>query len=476
MSKFQGTIVVKLADQLMPDDFIEKMLEVNPSVAGFAVAVEAEGGEKGIIKVDGDSSGNQNLADVQGIQNDYLDSTCIFYFGKFPDEFSEDSVQPFVAIVDEAGDHEMVVFMDGNFEEKAIEGSKNSAEYDVFSKFLKSALVRIWKGADKDIHATMEEISTDPGLAELIGMWYKGRGTIVLLASNGEMITFGENALTKEYDWGWTSNPCGYGEKTVVAKVTEVVRRGFSGRASKGADATKSPESTGIPRNVTASGGTDAEKYHAPPLNWSKKEKGEWYAENNEGIIPPGYKSCPLILKMEYRKVKSLKDLGTATAAVKRPIADVVPVRQRGKPEEKAVTTEVLPVIPPPQLKKLAEFMKMNTAAKNVNEGRNILDPERYADFEKKYTTFAQAAGMKGLEETFPWLFEQYVKVGKDVGIEALALLALNLSVSYQRFLAAEDDPTYVGKEEEPEEEVNTEVVNDPPPARRGFGGNRKLG
>jgi len=26
MSKFQGTIVVKLADQQMPDDFIEKML------------------------------------------------------------------------------------------------------------------------------------------------------------------------------------------------------------------------------------------------------------------------------------------------------------------------------------------------------------------------------------------------------------------------------------------------------------------
>jgi len=475
MSKFQGSIVVKLADQQMPDDFIEKMLEINQSVAGFAVAVED--GEKGIIKVDGSSNGSASLGDVKGIQEDYLDSTCIFFFGKFPDSFNEENVQPFPAIVDEAQDHEMVVFMDGNFDEKAIEGSKNSAEYDVFSKFLKPALVRIWKGADKDIHATMEEISTDPGFAELIGMWYKGRGTIVLLASNGEMITFGENALTTEYDWGWTSNPCGYGEKTVITKVVDTVKRGFSGRASKGADATKSPTPTAIPRNVTASGGDDAEKYHAPPLNWSKKEKGDWYLEHNESIIPPGYKSCPLILKMEYRKVKSLKDLGTATAANKRPIADVVPVRQRGKTEEKAVTTEVLPVIPPTQLKKLAEFMKMNTAAKNVNEGRNILDPERYADFEKKYTTFAQAAGMKGLEETFPWIFEQYVKVGKDVGIEALALLALNLSVSYQRFLAAEDDPTYVGKpEEEPEEEVNTEVVNDPPPTRRGFGGNRKLG
>src|SRR5882757_2677625 len=116
MSKFQGTIVVKLADQQMPDDFIEKMLEVNPSVAGFAVAVED--GEKGIIKVDGSSNGTASLKDVKGIQEDYLDSTCIFYFGKFPDEFSEDSVQPFPAIIDEAQDHEMVVFMDGNFDEK----------------------------------------------------------------------------------------------------------------------------------------------------------------------------------------------------------------------------------------------------------------------------------------------------------------------------------------------------------------------
>ncbi len=87
---------------------------------------------------------------------------------------------------------------------------------------------------------------------------------------------------------------------------------------------------------------------------------------------------------------------------------------------------------------------------------------------EKKYSSFAEVAGLKGLEETFSWIFEAYVKLGKDVGIEALALLAFNLTIAYQKYLAADDDAPVVE-----DEEVNTEVVNDPPVSR--FSGSRNL-
>jgi hypothetical protein len=468
MSKYQQSIVGVLADQDMPDECIEHFLEKLPTGMGFAVAVED--GERGTIQIDGSLPEDDpvTLEQFKGVADDYKDTTRIFYFFKFPEKYHTDSQQPFPAI-EEEGNTQMVVFMDGNFDKKAASGSKFSPERDVFDKYIKPAIVRIWKGADKEIHQTMEEIATDPGFADMIGMFYEGQASVVLLASNGEMITFGENKDLKEYDWGWATNSLGFGEKSVGEKVVDAVtsaaKRGFGNRKVTGAAATASPTPSAIPRNVASNDKDEEHKYHAPPLNGTKAEKGQWYLDNNEGVIPPGYKTCPKILKMEFRTLKDLKSLGKATdAAVKRPIADVIPVRAptRGsqiknaratEASTAAVTTEVLPVIPPPQLKKLAAFMKTDIVAKINNEGRNILDPERFVELEKKHSMFSEVAGLKGLEETFPWLFEAYVKLGSEVGIEALALLAFQLTISYQRFLAAEDG-----------EEINTEEVNDAPP------------
>src|SRR5258705_1380788 len=297
----------------------------------------------------------------------------------------------------------------------------------------------------------------------------------MMLGANGEMITFGRNEAEASFDWGTTSDTCGYGsKKTVVEKVADTVRRGMGSGRLRGATAAASPSSSKVSEDADASGGSEAEKYHAPPLNATKQEKGQWYLDNNEGIIPPGYKSCPKILKMEHRQIKSLKDKKLEQVAVgKRPIADIVRVRRKNGGDktidagkDKAVTTEVLPVVPPTQLKKLAEFMKPPLVGKNINEGKSILDPERFVDMEKKYSSFSEVAGLKGLEETFPWIFEAYVKLGKDVGIEALALLAFNLTIAYQKYLAADDDEPVI------EEQVNTEV-NDPPASR--FSGSRSL-
>ena len=477
MSKnHQGVIVVKLADQSMPDDFIEHMLKARPSTAGFAVAEIV--GETGIVKIDGSIEGDVTLEQVKAMQEDYMDSTCIFYFSILPSGFSPNCAQPFIALEEDGAEGaDLVVFIEMDEPAKPLITSKNSPEFDTFMKYIKPALVRIWKGCNQDIVETMQEIATDPGLPDLIGMLYNKQATVMMLGANGEMITFGRNEAEVSYDWGTTSNTCGYGDKkTVVEKVAESVRRGMGSGRLRGATAAASPSSSKVSEDADAGGGSEAEKYHAPPLSATKQEKGQWYLDNNEGIIPPGYKTCPKILKMEFRQIKSLKDKKLeAVATVKRPIADVVPARRRNggdrsvdAAKDKAVTTEVLPVIPPPQLKKLAEFMKTPLVGENINEGKSILDPERFVDMEKKYSSFAEVAGLKGLEETFSWIFEAYVKLGKDVGIEALALLAFNLTIAYQKYLAADDDAPVVE-----DEEVNTEVVNDPPVSR--FSGSRNL-
>jgi len=472
--KYSGTVVTKLADQVIPDEFIELALKTMPTTAGFAVAVE--NGETGMIKCDGSSEGDVTLDQVNQMQEDYKDSTCVFYFSIFPSAFSPNCAQPFIALEEDGAEGaDLVVFIEMDEASKPLPASKNSPEFDTFMKFIKPALVRIWKSCNQDITETMQEIATDPGLPDLIGMLYDKQATVLMLGANGEMISFGRNEAEVSYDWGTASATCGYGDKkTVVEKVAETVRRGMGSGRLRGATAAASPSSSKVSEDATTSGGSEAEKYHAPPLNASKQEKGQWYLDNNEGIIPPGYKSCPKILKMEYRQIKSLKDKKLEQIAVtKRPIADVVPVRQKNGDKSvdaakgKAVTTEVLPVVPPPQLKKLAEFMKTPIVGKNVNEGKSILDPERFVDMEKKYSSFPEVAGLKGLEETFPWIFEAYVKLGKDVGIEALALLAFNLTIAYQKYLAADDDAPAA------EEEVNTEVVNDPPASR--FSGSRSL-
>lgn len=456
MSKHQGTIVTKYADQLIPDEFTTLALKAMPTTAGFAAAIID--GENGNIILDGSSESDVTVDQVNKMQEDYKDSVCFFYFSKFPEKFTEASCQPFVAI-QEDDNIGLVVFMDGGFDKKAIPNSKNSAERDVFDKYLKPALVRIYKGADKDIVQTMEEISTDPSLADLIGMLYEGQATVTILASNGDSCTFGRNEAHAEFEWGEASNPCGFNSKSILEKAVATVK-GFGSRSAKGAAVTASPESTGIPRNVATNDSDEAHKYHAPPLNATKAEKGQWYLSNNEGVIPPGYKSCPVILKMEYRQVKTLKDLGKAVdAAVRRPIAEVVPARRVTKPStavEKAVTTEVLPVSSPASLKKLAAFAKTELSGKIINEGRSILDPDRINELEKNNVTFTESMGLSGLEDTFGWQFEAGVLLGEKVGINELARLWFQTRNAYMRYLAADDDG-------QAELELNTEAVNDPP-------------
>lgn len=447
MTKHTGTFCAVLAGQDAPDDFFEKMIEEFPSVTGFAAA------EGGVLKVDGVSDGSVTLEQIKEICEDYKDTTCFFHFGKFPDKFNENSCQPFTLV-----DENVVVFMDGNFEEKAISKDTLSPEFDVFTKYLKPNILRIWKGAGGDVAEFMQELTTDPTIPDLINTWYKGRASVCILASNGEFVTFGENALYSEWDWGWSTNPGTYGKKTVVEQATATVKRGF-GNARRAVASVTAGQSKVPATGPTAT--SDADKYHAPSPKLSKAEKTAWYVENNEGVVPPGYKDCPKILKMEFRPIKTLNDpkVASSVAANRRPIAEVVPARG------KAVTSEVIPVLSPAQLGKLKTF-----AGTQTTEGRKILDPKRLQEMEKEFATFCEQAGLNGLEDTFHWTYEGLIKLGKDVGIEALALLCDNYSYAYQELLA--EAPVEEQEEVEEKEVVEQPVVQ---PARRGGFSNRKV-
>lgn len=455
MSNYKNSIVCVEADQDAPDELFEKILETMTSVAGFAAA------EDDVLKLDAGSEG-ASLDDIKGLCEDYKSSTRLFFFGEFPTEFHEDSCQPIVISENGEGDARVVAFLDGNFDEKAIDGSKNSPERDIADKYLAPALKRIYRGVGGDVAEFMQELKTDPSIPDLVNTWYKGRATITIFAANGEYASFGENALKQDFDWGWSSNPCGYGAaKGAIASAAEAVRKGIGGlRKGKGAsERVTPPAAAAIPANVAARGGSEAEKYHAPPAKWSKTQKSEWYVEHNEGIVPPGYKDSPLILKMEFRPIKSLKD--PKLAAVKRPVADVVPARRS---DNKAVTTEAIPAIPPAQLKKMPDFIAANVT-KNVNEGRNILDPKRIAELSEEHTKFSEAVGLAGLEDTFSWTYTQWLKLSKDVGIET----ALNALVEYQLAYLGKlaEEGTERPESQEPEEQ------EEPTERKSRFGGAR---
>lgn len=396
MSNYKQTIVCVQPNQTVPDKFWDTILKEFPSCAGFAAAAD------GVIKMFAQSE-SPPIDELKGLLEDYKDSVSFLVFGSFPEGFSENSVQPFVTVIDNDDVH-MVAFIDGNFDHLAPEDGAESGEFAAHEEYIKTAFDRIYKtvGTAEEF---MQEVSTDPSIPKTIKLLYKGRATVTFLCSTGESISFGENALRCEYDWGWTSNPGTYKEavaeepkSSLLDKAKSGIRAGFGNRgpaAPKPAAATTAPAGpSALPAKVTTppksetAGKThtvlhksDAAEMVGPPTAFTTKNQIQaWYVEHNNGVVPNDWRNRPKIVDQ-----KPGKETAIAAALVKAKEAV----------EEKPVRVEVLPVIPPAQLQFFKENFKEGIVQKTLSEGKVVLDPKRVAEMESEYPTFLQANGLE---------------------------------------------------------------------------------
>jgi len=487
----KGTIFSVKAGTSVPDLFLEKVIEQNQSFAGVAAAIQQDGSPMLVTIL---NSGPTSLEDVKDMLEEYKDTTCLWHFGNVEGAFGDGDVQP-ITVIQEGGDEaspDVVMFLEGMFEDKG-------GEAEVAAKFIIPYLKKIWKGC-ADVPEFMEELATDASNAEQMKLYYQSRGTITVLGSNGMQVTFGENALHKEYEWGWTSNPCGYVEEAAEAPVAAAPVRRF-GNTSRNVTATPVTSAAGktvvVEKKQTAasvpaapkSGGEIAKSRADKPELWgpgadcdTKNKIKEWYVKNNNGIIPEGYKDRPLV---EKGPLKSFDALAT------RPIASVTPINA-GKGSNatptaqsttttstvnktevtpsKQVTNEVLPVAPPKQKEWLKNtFMKRGSVQRTVSDGQQIIDPKRMQATEAKFPTYVEMAGLTDLQDVYHYTPEDRILLCKEAP-ETTAILLMNLSFELERRW-----PIAAGTPVAQSEAPSSHSAAAKAPVARSFGGGRKV-
>lgn len=410
MSYKQTTICIS-AGKNAPDDFFETILKDFPHTAGFAAPIENDGLKSIVMFTQAESP---PMDEIQSLMKEYEFTDRYLSFGKFPDQFSENSIQPFITVKDADDNVVLVTLIDGNFDERIVEGSNESGEAAVHEEYIVSAYKRIFKGAGGDVDEFMKEVMTDPSIPKTMELLYKGRGSIVQVCSNGEFIKFGVNALHSDFDWGWASNPGSYKEAgtepakvSLLDKAKNVAKASFSNRpaptkpavaaaAAAATAAAPKPSSGGNARTEAARQETVVHNKSGPmaaPPAWAttKNQVQSWYMEHNGGIVPADWRQRPKVIDQRPERESN---------AMTKALADIKPVDQSRFKKE--VEAELLPVVSPQSMTYVHEvFLKKASVQKVISEGKTVLDIKRVKQTEEEFTSALEIMGFTGYQQMY---------------------------------------------------------------------------
>lgn len=422
MAKYDYVHLCKFEGKDIPDALLDAVLKEHQSCAGVAIeGAVVEGTELPYLGTFLQAEGAVTK-DVQALLSAHKDKKCYLSFGKFPKEFSEDNVQPYVALFDDEGNTTMAVFMGGNFEEKAKAESPESSAFQVYKRLVLPQILKASKNHEDEPGKAFEEMASDPAIAELMTMFYKDAGAITVVCNAGS-VTWGEG-MQHPFDFGWATNPCGYTEKKAEPEAPAKSKSGFSLGGFK-KTAAKEPE--GFPKGSPTVSKLEAAKNSAstvslpstdnkpaddddyvwtsPPSAWTKDQKRKWYLTYNlvdgKPILPDGYKNCPKV-----KVLKSMIDGSPKSQTVKA--FNEIDKDKVVTSSNTQVTTEALPIISPKSKKYLVDvFMKKGHVQKTISaEGKVIIDPKRAEEMTADWPTFVEAGGMEDIRQTLSFTHE----------------------------------------------------------------------
>jgi hypothetical protein len=428
MAKYDYVHACKLADKEFPDALLDALLKEHKSGAGIAVMgafPDYLGTFHQLV--------SPSTKDVQELLAGHKDKCCVLSFVRGPDKMEEKQLQPYVGLFDTDGNTTLAGFLSGNFESKAKAGG-DSAELQVWTRLVVPQILRTAKNHEDDAAETYTDMASDPATAELMKMFYDKVGNITVVTNEG-LITWGEGRT--DFDFGWTTDACGYAEATKVNAEPAKPADKSSGKLSgfgkshkpEGLSETQKTHSSqvSLPTPKDAPGITPADEewiFSCPPSAWTKDQKRKWYLEHNiyidgkvlnvgAGIVPEGYKNCP--------KVRIKKSQITAPASAPIKSLQEIPKDKIVTNSGPAVTTELVPMIPPAEKRWLAEyFQKKGHVQGTLSEGKSIIDPKRIEKLEEDWPAFVEAAGLDKTIQTIFFTNEERNDIIKNAPMSAL--------------------------------------------------------
>lgn len=404
MADYSFIHACRLAGKKFPEGFLDALMKDN-SCAGVAII---EGSRYDVTTVDGNDylfTYLQNepamKTDVENLLAEYPDKDCILSFGKGPSPFPQDDVQPYVALFNTEGETTLAVFTSGKGFEKYK--SPNSSQYEAFSKLILPHIITAGKTHDDAADETFTDLASNPTMATLMNMIAGEDGWITIVSNEGQN-TWSGGTKRNDYDFGWTTDACGWTDKTTVKpKAT-----GFGGRPRP--DGLKADPKTATSQ-VALQGATDEKTvanpdgvqgtdwdYWSPPSTWTKDQKRKAYAnadriDGTKGIVPDGYKDCPKI-KIRLKKIEEIPP------PTPRPVEVV-------SSNVNTIVDDELPVISAKSMGYLKNtFAKKGHVQATMSQGKVIVDPKRIERMTNdEWPTFVEKAGIEGLEDVKQALF-----------------------------------------------------------------------
>jgi hypothetical protein len=430
-----GTIVRRNAKTFIPNAFLEKVLEANPNGWGAAIVSDTDG-EKSLLINHGT---DLTVEFIQETMQTFEKNDITFYFANSEDALSEESTSPYI-LVEMDGVPKIIAFIEGNFPGHAKTDSALPPEYHMVHEVLKDKFQGLYDMVDGDLTKLMETVKKPFFRKEML-LNSVSRGNITIVAANGESVSFVQGDTQAEFPWGWTSNTHGYvaegkkeppkeppkkamfekiGKSTVREKATP------SSPAAAEAAASAPKAETAVIKNYTT-------KKEKPPAHLSRKDKGNWY-KHKIGYKPKGWENAvsvdvyvdPQGKVMSFSQVKAL---GTEAIGVmqlaKNPERDkdtetenLPETKMTNAPAagEKAVTTEVLPLMSPDSRKYVQNMMKDAGVQKTISENADmILKPDKVQQQEAKFADFAKQLGDKvDITDFIKWSYEMRLKLAQE--------------------------------------------------------------
>lgn len=312
-----SVIVFKNKGQIVPEDFWDKALPMYGKAASVALI------EKDLI-VFPFEEGEINLENMQGLCEAHKDKALMFFMADYETGFQKDSLQPFVLISNKDNKPVLTVTMQGAFNQYEQPKGSHSNSFYAAQEFLIPELLDYYEGkCNNKIDSLMQLIREDKRLRTKLEGLLSPSGILCFLANTGETVTIQNNRNVANFDFGWSTNSCGYARKQEEPPKVEDKKQGILDRIKSAAGISKPAASTPpvpTPKEEEVKGAPGAspteeekpvEREHItrevklPDRAMAKNEKKDFW-RGQLGFLPPDY------LKVKTFQVRYYKDKGVA--------------------------------------------------------------------------------------------------------------------------------------------------------------------
>lgn len=213
---YTTSLVHVKAGEIIPDDFLRKLLEENRSAIGFVVQ---DGDKLEVEKFTTLGTVEKEFDNIKDILANTKKFQRMFCFSAFPGEFDEDEVQPWSIIRDSKKNALLVVGLEGDLPNENPDGtSEMLANID---KYLGPKIESLYKLLGNDSTKLFTALKDADAFGKDLLARVGHRGHFFFMPVKGELFAHGvegdgNNPLSAAFAWGAASNAYGFKEDPPV--------------------------------------------------------------------------------------------------------------------------------------------------------------------------------------------------------------------------------------------------------------------